>query len=416
MKKIISALILSSFLLACSDEITLTPGISFLTPDPEVFEETAIFRVIGQPFSTVDSLTVPVTFGGTAQLGTDYEVSSDSFVLTKDSLTDSIVVYTKQLGTGKSVNLALQIPEGFVAGKYQSSGLKLQDKYGFLNFESARSFAADTAHYSISVCDSSGMAKALSTAAEIHFEVNAEKSTAVEGVDYKFINTEELTIAAGTGYTYVSLVTLGDGPREGHDRIVLNLVADSKFGTGLLDEMEITIADPVLKSLDGHWIMESINTEASYFEEFWGNACSNYDLLPQFNSSDLVEFSFQRASFSPLFMSDFRNFFIADSAIGQGSKMDIIDIEGNPKSILLLSLDRTNRYFSADQSSEDSVSFIGIYAYQNPDTQADMMELYILDHTSKSFMPELESGMKYAAEKPVAATPGLYICTTFRRY
>ena len=41
--------------------------------------------------------------------------------------------------------------------------------------------------------------------------------------------------------------------------------------------------------------------------------------------------------------------------------------------------------------------------------------LYILDHTSKTFMPELETGNKYGTEKPVAAEPGLYFCTTFAR-
>ena len=43
----------------------------------------------------------------------------------------------------------------------------------------------------------------------------------------------------------------------------------------------------------------------------------------------------------------------------------------------------------------------------------DMMEFYILDHTSKGFMPELESGGVYGTEKPVAADPKLYMCTTF---
>ena len=44
-----------------------------------------------------------------------------------------------------------------------------------------------------------------------------------------------------------------------------------------------------------------------------------------------------------------------------------------------------------------------------------MMELYVLDHTSKSFMPELETGNRYGTEKPVAAEPGLYFCATFEK-
>ena len=42
-----------------------------------------------------------------------------------------------------------------------------------------------------------------------------------------------------------------------------------------------------------------------------------------------------------------------------------------------------------------------------------MMELYIVDHTSKSFMPELET--RYGTEKPVATEPGTYIMANFRK-
>lgn len=416
MKKIISAFIISSLFIACSDEITLTPGISFLTPEPEVYEETAIFRIIGQSFSSADSLTIPVVLGGTAQLGTDYEISADHFVLTKESLMDSIVVYTKQLGTGRTVNLSLEIPEGFVAGKYPSSELRLQDKYGFLTFESSKSFAADTTDYVITVCDSSGMAKALSTEAFVNFTVNIEKSTAVEGVDYKFVSPTTLAVAPGTGYADLSLVTLGDSPREGHDKIVLNLIADQKFDTGQFAELEITIANRELKILDGYWIMTSLNTDRVYFEGIWGSECTGYVMVPQFNNSDMMELSFHRASLNPLFISEFQNFFTGQSALELGPKMEITGQDGNARTVQLLILDNTNRYFSASEVSEDKVSYVGIYSYADAETLAEMLEVYVLDHTSKSFMPELEAGKKYAAEKPMAAVPGMYVCATFKKY
>ena len=92
MKRIISALIISlAFISSCTDDVALTPGISFLTSEPEVFEETAIFRVIGQPFSSIDSLTIPVVFGGTGVQGVDYDASADHFTFKGDHLTDSIV-------------------------------------------------------------------------------------------------------------------------------------------------------------------------------------------------------------------------------------------------------------------------------------------------------------------------------------
>lgn len=416
MKRVIYAITISLLLAACSDEVTLTPGISFLTPKPEVYEETAIFRVIGQPFSSADSLRIPVVFGGDAQRGTDYDISADHFMLSSDRLTDSIVVYTKQLGTGRTLNLNLQIPEGFVSGKYTTSELPLQDKYGYLTFESSKSFAADTTNYVVSLCDSTGMTKALTKGTPIGFTVNTEKSTAVEGVDYKFVSPTPLIIAAGTGYANFSIVPLASTPTAGKDKIVLNLNADDRFEAGQYPELEITLTRKELKSLEGYWIISSVNTDSLYFDNIWGSECSGYDLLPKLNESDLMEFTFNRAKFHPLFNSDFRYYFSGESEMSLGPQMDITDPNGEVKSVQLFSLDNTNRYFSAEEVSEDKVSYIGLYPYTDVETQSAMLELYVLDHTSRSFMPELETGGRYAAEKPVAATPGLYVSATFKKY
>ena len=93
MKRILSSIIIIAALFtACSEKIPFTPGISFLTPTPEILDETAIFRLIGQPFESQDTVKIPVTYGGTAKRGVDYKASADYFILTKDSPRDSIVI------------------------------------------------------------------------------------------------------------------------------------------------------------------------------------------------------------------------------------------------------------------------------------------------------------------------------------
>ena len=64
---------------------------------------------------------------------------------------------------------------------------------------------------------------------------------------------------------------------------------------------------------------------------------------------------------------------------------------------------------------QHGVSLYRIYDGQTPEADTDMLELYILDHTSMSFMPELESGKKYGTEKPVATEPGMYLTAGFRK-
>lgn len=416
MKKALSAIIISAAVLAaCSEEISLTPGISFLTPDPEILEETAIFRVIGQPFSSADSVRIPVVFGGTAERGADYEASADRFVFGSDSPTDSIVISTKQLGTGKTLTLTLDIPEGFTAGMYVESGFRLQDKYGLLSFMAPKSYIADTTEYTISLCDSTGATRALSKDTPISFAVNTEKSTAVEGIDFEFTDTSALFIPKGESSVTFAIAPIGGALQKGKDKIVLNVLTDEKFGTGQVPEIELGILRPELKALDSKWKIDTLITDSLHFEKIWGSQCTAYSLVPEFNSSDAFEISFSDATFSPSFRSGFKYFFTGDSQLGFDKGIGITDPEGNQKELQLLSLDKTNRYFSETETSEDSLSFIGVHLMKDAETEEDVLELYFIDHTSKSFMPELESGMKYGTEKPVATEPGTYLMATFRK-
>ena len=416
MKRFISALIIiSALVVSCAKDVTLTPGISFFTPTPEIYEETAVFQIVGQPFTSADSLRIPVTFGGTAQKGVDYEVSAENFVLTKESLTSAITVSTKKLGTGKTVSLTLQIPEGFVAGKYPTAEFTLQDKFGYLTFETPESFLADTTSYAIVLCDSTGRMKAISQETPVSFSVNTEKSTATEGVDFEILSSIA-TIPAGAGYAVVDIAPLKTSFGDGKDKVVLDIHADEKFETGLNTELEITIIRPELQQLEGNWMMNSVVTDSLYFESVWGAECTGYDLLPEFYSYSIMSFSLYDATFSPTLSMGLENYFIGLSNISMGPEIEIVDAEGNPKSVQLVSLDNTNRYFSKTESSEDTVSYVGIYLYENPENQSKMLEFYILDHTSKSFMPELEAGSRYGTQKPVATEPGFYFCATFAKY
>ena len=416
MNRTLSALIISAAILtACTNDTTFTPGISFLTATPEILEESAIFRIIGQSFESADTVKIPVIFGGSAEKGVDYEVSAEYFSLRSGSPTDSIVVFTKQLSTGKNMTMSLQIPEGFAAGKYLESGFRLQDKYGLLSFAAQRGYIADTTKYTVALSDHAGAARALSKDTPISFALNTEKSTAVEGVDFEFIDTDTLVIQEGGSTVSFTIAPIKGALKEGQDRIVLNLIADKKFDVGKVPEMEIEIIRPEFKTLEGKWKIDTLVTDSLYFEKIWGSQCSGYSLVPEFSSSDAFEIAFDNASFSPSFRSGLKHYFTDDSQFGFGKEIEITDIEGNLKTLQLLSLDKTNRYFSETETSEDSLSFVGIHFMKEAETEADMLEFYFIDHTSKSFMPELESGMKYGTEKPVATAPGTYLMATFRK-
>ena len=350
-------------------------------------------------------------------MGTDYEASAQSFTFEEGSMTSSIVITTKKLGTDKTVSLSLQLPEGFIAGKYTTSQFTLQDKYGYLSFESERSFMADTTNYTITLSDSTGRSKALSKEVAVSFSVDQEKSTAEEGVDFEFVTTSSVCFAAGSSYASFSIAPIGSTPREGKDKIVLNVCADEKFNTGKMPQMEISLLRSELKSLNGKWQIDTLVTDSLHFENIWGAECSGYSMVPEFSASDGFDISFAQRLFTPYFRSGLKHYFIGKSNMDFGGEMQITDTKGNPKTVQLISLDKTNRYFSEQETSADSLSYIGIHLYQETagESAKDMMELYILDHTSKSFMPELESAGRYGTEKPVAADPKLFLCATFSK-
>ncbi len=126
MKKLIYTIILAAAFSACSKDITLTPAISLFGEAPELTETTAIFRlaVANMPDST--ERRFPVTFGGTAERGIDYEASSDAFIFGGESPVDSIVISTLVFGTGRTVSLSLNVPEKMEGGKYLTSEYTLQ--------------------------------------------------------------------------------------------------------------------------------------------------------------------------------------------------------------------------------------------------------------------------------------------------
>ena len=292
----------------------------------------------------------------------------------------------------------------------------LQDKYGYLSFESHKSFMADTTQLAVMLTDSIGISKVLSRTAEISITVNKEKSTAVEGVDFKLLTSAPVSIAAGTGYALINIASLKNNFDDGKNKVVLNIQADEKFETGAYSELELNLVSKELMNIDGNWYMESVVTGPEYFESFWGTDCTAYELLPELYTSNLLQFYMQKASLTPTFRDGLERFFIGQSDMAYIGEMEIVDANGLSKDVHLISLDNTNRYFSETEFSEDKTSLIGLYLYTDYVRQKDMMELYILDHTSKSFMPELESGKVYRSEKPVAVDQGLYFCTTFERF
>ncbi len=413
MKKFIYMIILAAVATACSEGIALNPAMSLYSNKPEVLDETAIFRlaVINMPDST--ERRFPVTFGGTAERGVDYEVSSDAFVFGGKNPVDSIVVTTLKFDTGKTVSLSIEVPEGIESGHHLSSGFTLQETPAFITFSQNYRIMTDSTYVKFGLADKEGNTKVLRMDTEISVSVDTEKSTAVEGVDFEFADSSHFTIKAGSEEGELKIKKLKAKPESGKDKIVLSLSHADKYGEGAVRELEISLLDTLWSRLDGKWKIDTLVTDTTYMMNFWGDKCTGYELFPEYEERDVVTFYMDKCIFTPSFSSDFKLYFIGNSDLRVGSAMNLDLGEGRSAELQTFVLDNTNRDFSKESVSEDKESLIGARIIEGLEEAPDTLDFYVIDYVSKSFMPQLDTLGLYAAEKPVAAAPGLFLNITF---
>lgn len=413
MKRTLYALIMiAAAFTACQKELELAPAVSFFNASPEIHEETAIFRLAYANITDSTERVFPVTFGGTAVKGTDYIASGDRFVFGGENPIDSIVVTTLQLGTDRTLDLTVSLPENYSSGKYITSGYTLQDKLAYFSFAKGYQMLCDSLDISFNAMDRSGKAKALGSDTEIYLTINQEKTTAVEGIDFEFSDSSRLTLLKGAKSGSLELKSLNPNPQHGRDKVVLNIGFGDKFSGGEVTEMEISLLDTLWKHLDGAWMADSLVTDLSYMEGYWKDTCTGLDLLPEYNKNDKLTFNLENTRLTTSMRSDFKNYFSSQSDLRKGNSLCLDLGNGTTADLQTFWLDNTNRYFSSEHQSEDKESLIGLRFFPE---NTDSLDLYIIDYVSKSFMPELESTGQYAPEKPVAASPGLFFNLTFTR-
>lgn len=417
MKRIIILLATAvAFLASCQDEITLNPAASLFSDKPELKEETAIFRLaVANVADSSQAVVFPVRFEGTAERGTDYSVSADAFVFGGESPVETITVTTLKRGTDKTLSLTLDLPEGFDGGRYLSAGYTLHDKYAYLSFDNAAYLLADSLDLPFKLTDREGRTISISKEAKISLSVNKEKSTAVEGEEFMFPDSSWFIVPVGKTGGSLKLKSLKQSIEPGRDKVVLGIgVEDSDgFGSGKISEIELSLLDHKWSILEGKWKLDTLITDSLYMKEIWKENCSGYSLMPEFNERDAVSFDLMECTFSPSFRSSFSDYFIGKSTMRKGELLEIKLDGENTATLQTFLLDNTNRYFSENEKSEDTESLIGLRLVH--EEEEDILEMYLIDHTSRSFMPELETGGKYAPEKPAAASPGLYLSLGFTK-
>ena len=245
MKKFLLLLfVVLALVAACnSEEIKQSPAASFATEFPFIEDGVAILKIAVLNPSPTDTVVFPVRFAGDAVMGEDYTVSAEELVYGGDSTKTSITVTPLKFGTGKKVAATLELPEGWLGGKYVVSEFELSGKLASLSFERDSLFMTDSIVVSLALSDTTGRPVYLVNGDEIAVSVNTEKSTAIEGTDFMFADGSTVAIAPGSRSGAITLKRIGESVTAGRDKIVLSVLPGDRYESGLHPETEIFMVD-----------------------------------------------------------------------------------------------------------------------------------------------------------------------------
>lgn len=411
-KKLMFAIAAVAAMVACNpDDAALKKSVSFENPFPEMQNDKGVFKVVVSNYAETAPLEIPVTFGGSAEKGVDYEVSAEAFVWGGESPVTEITVTPLVLASDKEVTLTLNMPSGFVAGSYPVATYSFSGKLGYASFESNVVDLVGNAEITVTVADGNGVGLSLPDGAEIAVEVDTENSTAVEGTHFQFVDGKKAAVVpAGKKKGTLSIETLGDFDAE-HSKIVLKL-ADDKFYVGDYETVEISIVS-YWGQLAGTWQIKEFVTDKTYMKNTWWVEDEELVGYPEFVATDKVTFDIANGKFIPAMTGGFEKYFLGEANLtNEGGILiqDMVDL-----SLQLLEIDNVNRNFSAATESDEKNAYIGVQIYVDEDTNEEILDMYLIDYKPTDFLQSFDLYGVWNSTRPTATMSGTYMNITFKR-
>lgn len=432
MKKILFALLAGAVLFAGCEKAQdqELPEVSFASASPLISDDGTAAFSISSNYAGTEAVTVPVKFSSSngAVNGTDYSVSAEAFVLGGTAPVTQIVVTPIVYGSKKDVIAEITVPDGFKAGKTVKSSFTISDKLGYVSFAGKKSIMTETATIEIDVLNADGLAMKVAEDAEFAVEVNA-KSTAVEGTNFKFTDGKTVKVAKGQSSGKLQLEFLGEEADEEHNVLVLDLVDNAKYGMGDNIQMTVTLSGSIWKIFNGKWKIDKIVNDVEELTAAWelyGETAESMAGFPEFNADDSFTIDFSTGTFIPDFKSSFKNYFIGTSnftTCGQPKWYDnkAYNIKlgsgwGSSQSYMayVIELDNVNRYFSATETSESKLAYVGL----SIDTEdQNLLHFLVIDHEAKAFFINAAKGGEnfYRTYRPTALYGDIGFEVTFTK-
>ena len=327
MKRILSVLLTLPLLLsACSkdDSGPSTPTISFERQAQSLPDGSTSIRlqVTGLNASSEEYI-VNLKRSGTAA-ETDYELSSDHFVIGGSNPVTTIQITSKNYGSeSKNLVLTLVPPQGISLGANPSMTITLGAQQVVYSFVSATMELKQIVSPEVKLSYQDGTPYSVSDELRIPAVVDTENSTAVLGEHFTFVDEPEFVYSKGKTTAPVQLKFLKK--EEGKDKIVLKVdPSATKYVAGYPSECTITIIGPDYDRIGGTWYVYQQYTDKQYFIDLykvdWGFGDEEFTEIPEATEADTFTFDTEKNVLTTSLQSTLKNFF------GETSNMTPTDI------------------------------------------------------------------------------------------
>ena len=240
-----------------------------------------------------------------------------------------------------------------------------------------------------------------------------ELSTA-KAEDYEF--PAEITIPAAKSKISFKVKSKNANPEPKANRFILiPTFPSNNFKAGQYKTAKVELIASFAKDLIGTWVMNKLVTDKESMDATWGGMATYGDAYPAFNAEDQLTIG---ATLEPAFKSTFKNFFIGEATYEDAGSYAGIRVGLQPIQLSVLKVTGVNRYFSADEQSENKVAYIGVRNITDEETNETLLDVYLLDYESHSFAPELLDFGMYLPDGDfpyMAYQTGMYINFTMKK-
>lgn len=416
MKKIIPFLLalVATVFTACSSDDDNTFRVSFEQSSYSLQKGSIDVKLIAEN-APAEATDIPVTFGGTAVKGVDYTVSAEKY--TVGSAMTITVTAKNNFSEAKTITMSVN---GVETGKnpIASIALAAQDKrlYSFSQKSYVLGDMVEVEFDLLNIKDGT----ALVAENDIEVAVAADaKSTAVDGVNYEFVNK---TAVIKKGESKCTFTIKALKKEDGKTSIVVapQVTEAEGFVAGAFPVATVNMIGSYASDLLGTWVMNSMVTTKENFMSAWGCTEKDAEGWPAMNAEDTFTFSGDGSAegykLTTSLKSELKNYFQETSDFSIDKELrSRFDMSGWI-TLQQLKLYNVNRYFSAKEMSDDKEAFIGVRNIKDETTGEILLDVYIIDYYSKSFAyPLFVDYDMYAKNKPTANMGGMQINFTLKK-